>query len=394
MMKINVGVFFGGSSVEHEVSIISAVQAMRYLDRDKYDVVPIYIAKTGDFYTDDSMLEIESFRDLPALLKRACQVVVRKEDSVAYLFRTKGGFGSKKPLTRIDIALPIVHGTNCEDGTLQGFLELLSIPYCGCDVMASSIGMDKELFKYAVASKGIPALPCVCFYAKEWFSDQRSLSEKIAENCGYPVIVKPANLGSSVGIKKVNTPQELPEAVEYACSFAEKILVEKAICSLREINCSVLGDVSSARASVCEEPIMQDAILSYEDKYMPGSSSKGMSSLKRKLPAEISAEKYQEIADYSVRAFRAIGACGVVRIDYLMDTADNDCIYINEINTIPGSLAFYLWEASGVKYSQLLDELIELGFKRARAKEKLSFSFETNILSNAGFGSKGSKGKA
>ena len=139
---------------------------------------------------------------------------------------------------------------------------------------------------------------------------------------------------------------------------------------------------------------MQDAILSYEDKYMPGSSSKGMTSLKRKLPAEISSEKYREIADYSVRAFRAIGACGVVRIDYLMDTADNDRIYINEINTIPGSLAFYLWEASGVKYPQLLDELIELGFKRARAKEKLSFSFETNILSNAGFGSKGSKGKA
>lgn len=393
-MKINVGVFFGGSSVEHEVSIISAVQAMRYLDREKYEIVPIYIAKDGTFYTEESMLEIESFRHVEELLKKACKIVVRREGNTVYTFRAQGGFGSKKPLQRIDIALPVVHGTNCEDGTLQGFFELLQLPYCGCDVMASAIGMDKELFKYAVAAKGIPVLPCVCFYAKEWVEQEKEISARIAEDCGYPVIIKPANLGSSVGIKKVNTPQELPAAVEYASTFAQKILAEKAVCSLREINCSVLGDATEAAASVCEEPVMQDEILSYQDKYLSDSSSKGMTSLKRKLPAEISEEKYREIADYSVRAFRAVGASGVVRIDYLMDTADNDRVYINEINTIPGSLAFYLWEASGVPYRELLDRLIELGFKRARAREKLSYSFETNILANAGFGAKGCKGKA
>lgn len=393
-MKINVGVFMGGSSVEHEISIISAVQAMKSLDTWKYCIVPVYISKDGKMYSGEALTDLETFRKKGTVENICRRVVIRRDGDGVFMYHADGGFGKRKPICRIDVALPVVHGTNCEDGTLQGFFELLALPYCGCDVLSSSVGMDKELFKYVVAAKGVPVLPCVCFRAREWVSEREELTAKIRESFGFPVIVKPANLGSSVGIKKVTREEELPEAVDYACSFADKILVEKAVTALREINCSVLGDCDEAKASVCEEPVMCDEILSYADKYMSSGSSKGMSSLKRKLPADISAEKSAEIADLSVKTFKALGCCGVVRIDYLMDTADNDKVYVNEINTIPGSLAFYLWEVSGMKYSALLDKLIELAFRRNRERERLSFSYDTDILQSASFGTKGSKGKA
>ena len=217
---------------------------------------------------------------------------------------------------------------------------------------------------------------------------------RIAGGVGFPLIVKPANLGSSVGISKVNAEDELDEALSLASSFAETLLCERAIGKLREINCSVLGDREDAQASVCEEPLMEDEILSYTDKYMSGSSSKGskgMSSLKRKLPADLPAEKAEEIRSLSLRVFEALGCSGVARIDYLLDGEDGDRVYVNEINTIPGSLAFYLWEATGIPYKELLDRLVGLALRRARRRGNLMFTYDTNILSMGGFGAKGCK---
>ncbi len=381
-MKIKVGVFFGGVSVEHEVSIISALQAVNSMDKEKYDIIPVYISKSGIMYTGEELLSIENFRkDQAALLKKAKKVSLSKE-----------GLVYKKKVMPIDVAFPIVHGTNCEDGTLQGLLEICQIPYVGCDVMSSAVGMDKSVFKSVMQGAGLPVIPGVTVYSRDYFADMDSAIGDI-EQLGYPVIVKPANLGSSIGVRKAADRDALKEAMEYASTFSNKLLVEKAIEAIREINCAVLGDEEEIIPSVLEEPFMSGDILDYEKKYLGGKGgSKGMASLARKIPADLSDEKTAEIQSIAVKAFKALGGSGVSRIDFILDTADNDKAYINEINTIPGSLAFYLWEKTGVEYKELIDRLISLAFARKRRRENLTFSIDTNILTNTSFGVKGSKG--
>lgn len=394
-MKTNIAVFFGCRSVEHEVSIISAVQAMRAINREKYDVTPVYVAKDGIMYTGEKLFEIENYRDLPKLLADCEKITfIKNENGVSLHYLNKGLFSKKKD-TEIDLAFPIVHGTNCEDGTISGYLEFLGLPYIGCDILSASVGMDKAVFKDVLKSAGLPVLDCVKFRARKYRTDKQNIIDEIKEKIGFPLIIKPVNLGSSVGISKVNDESELDEAINLAISFADLILAEKAVTDLREINCSVLGDADNCTASVCEEPFMHDEILSYKDKYLGGGKndgpSKGMASLGRKIPADLSKEKSDEIRDLSCRIFKALGASGVVRIDYLLDTK-TDTVYANEINTIPGSLAFYLWEATDLKYTDMIDRLVETAFKRARNRENLTFTIDTNILSGVSFGSKGAKG--
>lgn len=392
-MKINMAVFFGCCSVEHEVSIISAVQAMRAINREKYGVIPVYVTKEGEMLTGDGLLKIENYKNLSELLKTAEPVTFIRRNGAVFMKYLNGGLFGKKKDVPIDLAFPVVHGTNCEDGTLAGYFEFLGLPYVGCDIISAAVGMDKAVFKSVLKAAGLPVLDCVTFRAREYSAEKQAITERISREIGFPLIIKPVNLGSSIGISKVNTPDELDAAISLAASFADRILAEPAITSLREINCSVLGDPDECRASVCEEPFMHDEILSYEDKYMSGSKggSKGMASLGRKIPADLPTEKSEEIRELSRKIFKALGASGVVRIDFLLD-CDTDTVYANEINTIPGSLAFYLWEATGLKYTDMLDKLAELAFKRARMRENLSFTVETGILSNASFGSKGAKG--
>ncbi len=392
-MKWNLGVFFGGASVEHEVSVISALQAITNLKGEDYTVHGIYITKDGRFFTGEGVKDIQNYKDIPALLAKSTQVTLVKDGGQVKLLELRPK-RFRKPLEQvIDFAFPIVHGTNCEDGSLQGYFEVLGLPYAGCDVVSSAVGMDKVLFKQVMQQNGLPVVEGVSFYAREFAVNQEEIVNRI-EALGYPVIVKPANLGSSVGIAKADSRAALLEKINLAASFAPKLLVEKAVTALREINCSVVGDAANCKASVCEEPVMSDEILSYSDKYQRGggkSKSSGMASLDRMIPAPISEEKRAEICDLSCKVFKALGCNGVVRIDYLMDSADNDKVYVNEINTIPGSLAFYLWEAAGVKYPDLLEQVIECGRKRQREKEQLMFTYDTNILEGGSFGAKGCK---
>lgn len=394
-MKTNIAVFFGCRSVEHEVSIISAVQAMRAINRDKYDVTPVYVAKDGTMYTGENLFDIENYRDLPKLKNDAEKVTFIKDDGAVKMHCLNRKMFKKMPDTVIDVAFPIVHGTNCEDGTVAGYLEFLGLPYVGCDIISAAVGMDKKVFKDVLKAAGLPVLDCVRFTSREYALGKDEIVKKLGTEIGYPLIIKPVNLGSSVGISKVNDENELDEAIKLGFSFADIVLAEKAITSLREINCSVLGDIDECFASVCEEPFMHDEILSYNDKYMgggkSGGASKGMASLGRKIPADLPPEKSDEIREISCRIFKALGASGVVRIDYLLDT-ETDKVYANEINTIPGSLAFYLWEATNLKYSDMIDKLIEIAFRRQRKRENLTFTIDTNILSGVSFGSKGAKG--
>ena len=393
-MKTNIAVIFGCRSVEHEVSIISAVQAMRAIKREKYDVTPIYVTKSGEMYTGNALFEIENYRNLPELLKNSEPVLLARKNGGVYMVYANSSFFSKKKDVKIDLAFPIVHGTNCEDGTVAGYLEYLGLPYIGCDILSAAVGMDKAVFKDVLKSAGLPVLDCVTFRSREYMLEKEKITAEIEEKVGFPLIIKPVNLGSSVGITKVKDKDGLDEAITLAASFADKILAEHAVTNLREINCSVIGDADSCEASVCEEPFMNDEILSYEDKYMSnkkGGASKGMASLGRKIPADISEEKATEIKRLACDIFKAIGASGVVRIDFLIDT-ETDRVYANEINTIPGSLAFYLWEPTGLKYTDMIDKLVDLAFSRQRNRENLTYTIDTNILSGVSFGTKGAKG--
>ncbi len=393
-MKTNIAVFFGCRSVEHEVSIISAVQAMRAINREKYNVTPVYVTKDGSMYTGDNLFEIENYRDLDTLIKEAKRITfIKEKDAVLMHYLDQKKF-KKIPDVTVDLAFPVVHGTNCEDGTMAGYFEFLGLPYISCDIISAAVGMDKAVFKDVLKTAGLPVLDCIKFRAREYTLDRENITNKIKAEIGFPLIVKPVNLGSSVGITKVKNEAELDEAIRLGISFSDVILVEKAISSLREINCSVLGDSDECEASVPEEPFMNDEILSYEDKYMGGKNSgasKGMASLGRKIPADLSEEKSNEIRDLSCKIFKAIGASGVVRIDYLLD-CDTGNVYANEINTIPGSLAFYLWEATGLKYTDMIDRLVEIAFRRQRNRDNLTFTIDTNILSGVSFGTKGAKG--
>lgn len=384
-MKTNIGVFFGGNSVEHEVAVISALQAIQNIDKNLYDVTPIYIAKNGKMYSGEILLDIKNFKNIPELIKKAYPVFITREDEGVMVKAQESRLFSKIKPIKIDLAFPIVHGTNCEDGSLQGFFELLSIPYIGCDVLASAVGMDKAVFKDVLKRVGVPVLDCLVFSSREFLNNEDTLLEKIEKEIKYPLIIKPVNLGSSVGISKVNNKQELYDAISLASSFTNNILAEKAVENLREINCSVLGYLDEFEASELEEPIMQDAILSYKDKYQSGgkgskgSKGSGMSSLSRKLPAELPEDIATNIKKYAIESFKAIGGHGVSRIDFLMNDKTKE-VFVNEINTIPGSLAFYLWEAKGVSYKELINRLVALAFKRQRVKENLRFTIDTNIL--------------
>ena len=396
-MKVKLGVLFGGKSVEHEVSIISALQAAASINREKYDVVPIYMTKKNEFYIGEEIGKIESYRDgIPQLLKKSQQVLmIPANGRVELLHYPLKKFG-KSLIETIDVLFPIVHGTNVEDGALQGYLKTLGVPFVGCDVLASALGMDKYMMKCVWKAAGLPVLDCLRVGYKAYMEAPEAFLDKVEKEIGYPVIVKPIDLGSSVGIRKALDRAELSDAMDYAFQFAHKVLVERAVEHLKEINCSVLGDFDEAQASECEEPVSSDRILTYEEKYLKkggskGEGSDGMASLSRIIPANISEEERAFVRETAVKAFQALDCCGVSRIDFMMDSATRE-IWINEINTIPGSLAFYLWEPMGVKYTELLDRMIDLALKRDRDQAEISYAFDTNILAGVSFGgAKGSK---
>ena len=400
-MKIRVGVIFGGESVEHEVSVISAIQAMNKMDSEKYDIIPIYITKDRQWYTGEMLKEIETYSD-PSLIKRYAKNVVLYEKDGKFVLQNKKGL--KGIVKEIDLAFPIVHGTNVEDGVLQGYLQSIGIPFVGGDVYACVVGQDKLFMKEIFEHENLPVCKYIWFYDNEYDEDTDKILTNVS-NLGYPVIVKPATLGSSVGIKTAYNENELKEAIDEAIRYDHKIIVEKLVEDLMEVNISVLGNYERAQVSAIEQVIPTKDFLTYEDKYIGSSkvkgklgakfkTSKGMASASRIVPAVLKDGLKEEIESVALRAFKALGSSGVVRIDFLVDKNTNKP-YINEINSIPGSLAFYLWEPIGKEYTDLLDDMINIGIRDYKKRINKTHSFNTNILK--GFtelgGIKGAKGK-
>jgi D-ala D-ala ligase N-terminal domain protein len=390
-MKTNIGVFFGGCSTEHEISVISASQAMSAIDRSVYDVTPVYITKQGRWYTGEALFDVKNYRDVPSLLAKCTEVYMKpvKGDFNLYINRRKM-FGSDIA-AKLDVAIPVLHGSYGEDGTFEGVLDAIGIPYAGCDVLASANGMDKITMKMILQACNVPVVDYVWFTDRQWSADRDGMLKLVESSLGYPVIVKPANLGSSVGIGRAANRERLIECIDEAEKYSSRIIVEHMVDNLHEVNCSVLGDCDDYITSVCEEPIKSGEILSYEDKYMGGTKgAKGMQASQKRIPADLPKEVSDRIRFLAGETFRVLSCHGVSRVDIIMD-ADNGNIYVNEINTIPGSLSFYLWEASGISFDKLMDRLVKLALKRERERGMKIKSYDQNIFSLGG-GCKGAKG--
>lgn len=396
-MKIKVGVIFGGETVEHEVSVISAVQAMESINKEKYDIVPIYVTKDRKWYTGKMLMDISIYKDMDLLKRYAKEVTLYKKND-EFVLQSVTGF--KRVINTIDVAFPIVHGQNVEDGTLAGYLDTLNIPYVGSGVLGSAVGQDKVVMKQIFASSNLPYAPYVWFYDTEYGINKEEILKDI-KKLGYPVIVKPARLGSSVGINVAKTENDIDECIDEAIRYDSKVVVEKVISNMVEVNCSVLGNYEYQETAVLEEVMTKKDFLTYQEKYLQGGKgkmgmkgsvgTKGMASAERIIPARISPELTNKVNEIAKEAFRVLNLSGVCRIDFMIDTKANK-VYINEPNTIPGSLAFYLWEPSGKSYTELLDDMISLAIRQYKNKNKKTFTFDTNILSNYN-GVKGMKGK-
>lgn len=405
-MKIKVGVIYGGESVEHEVSIISALQAMNKMDQEKYDVIPIYITKTREWYTGEMLKDIDVYQDL-SLIKKYGKNVILYYNKGSYVLQKKTF--PKSVVTDIDIAFPIVHGTNVEDGVLQGYLQSIGIPFVGSDVYGSVVGQDKVYMKAIWQEAGLPITKYAWFYDTDYKQDSEAVVKKVSK-LKYPVIIKPATTGSSVGISVCKNEEELIEGIDEAIQYDRKIIVEEVVSNLKEVNIAVMGNYEHQKVSAIEEVLSANKFLTYEDKYVGGGKGKlkggkmpvksgkgGMASGLRKLPAKLDKDLKEKVEEVAMESFKVLGSAGNCRIDFLIDDKKKE-VYVNEINSIPGSLAFYLWNAKDVNFTTLLDDMINIGVKDYKKRLSKVHSFDTNILQ--GFaargglkGMKGTKGK-
>jgi D-alanine-D-alanine ligase len=447
MAKTRLAVIFGSRSVEHEVSIITAQQVMAAADAAKYEIVPIYVTKQGDWLTGPSLFdpdltrESNVFRDLqkfqdPARLDGIERMALAPAPSQRALVRLDGsGLGLFRRGTgpEIDVVFPAVHGTHGEDGTLQGLLELADLPYVGAGMAAAAVGMDKLLMKAAFQGAGLPVVEARGYRRDEYQRDPDRVLDEVEAAIGYPAFVKPAVLGSSIGVARAGSRDDLRFALEVACSYGRRLLVERAVEPLAEVNCAVLGN-DDPIPSVCEQPVPSEGVLSFADKYLrgakgeqpnpsappslhrqgedrdadddaglrstlpsPGSEAPvppsfagkgagGLGHASRLIPAPISDALTARIQRLAVAAFRAIDCAGIARVDFLV--SPDEQVYVNEINTMPGSLSFYLWEPSGVPFPELVDRLVALALERHADKGRTTYSYETDLLRRSSLGAK------
>lgn len=394
MQQKNLVIAFGGVSPEHEVSVLTAVQAASALESSEWQLVPLYLAKNGQWLTGQHLLELESYKDIRQAEEKgiSCHFSVA-DNTLPELVTRPGSWLSRPQHIRIDALLCAFHGSEGENGSFQGLCETYNIPYTGSDVASSALSMDKRLAKELCRHYEIPVVDDVWIREEQWVTDRDRFIAS-CEKLGYPLYVKPVSLGSSIGVQRVAGPGELNDAVEESFRYDSDLLVEQAVYPLTEINCAALGDEEEVKISVCEQPLGKEELLSFEDKYLQGEGEgKGMASADRKIPAPIPQEKTEMIQDYARRIFQLLGCTGVARLDFLLN-AENGKFYFNEINTIPGSFSFYLWEATDVSFYQLLEKLIALALKRHQKKNSRVRFHDINLLSQKAVkGLKGIKGK-
>ena len=385
MSKYNVALIFGGCTPEHEVSIVTAHQVYLAL-QENHQVIPIYVTKNGDWLTGDALGDLSAFTD--GTLPHASdfdKITIEFHPEPKFVITSKHWIGKnvqKRTRLPIDIVFPAIHGMHGEDGTLQGLLELMNLPYVGAGVVGSAVGMDKIMMKAILSENALPVLPYLYWTRHDWDTRHEAVLKEVAATLSYPLFVKPAMSGSSIGVSRVENQTELCAAAEVAGQYARRILVEKAVEKPLEINCAVMG-LHEPIPSVCEQPVSQTDFLSFDDKYIhQEGENAGMAGAERKIPAPISEELTSHIQGLAAHTFRVLDCAGVARIDFLVDAAQN--VYVNEINTIPGSYSYYLWNHQDIEFPELVSELIDLAFKAHAEKNALTYTYTTNLLSQAG----------
>ena len=396
-MKLNIAVIFGSRTCEHDVSVISGMQAAGALNANEYNVERVYISRDGAWYVGDALKDMKFYQQpdfgkvvkvLPAAGDQKLRLI-RAEQPKKRLF----GKADDGVYGEYDVVMPVMHGMNGEDGSLQGMLELFNVPYTSAGIMGCAVGMDKITMKQLFKGCGLPVLEGVWFDRGRWGERHAEILDECEKKLTYPMFVKPANLGSSIGISRATDRDSLEDAIDTACAYDRRILVEQGVESPREVNCAALGYGNEIMTSALEMPVTGKDVLDFSEKYLRGGKggSKGMQSLSRIIPAPISDECAARIKTLAEEIFRVMDLKGVARTDFILDKDDN--VYINEANIIPGSLAFYLWEPEGLSFAKMLDKMVECAFRAHADKNGSVYSFDSSILASIVSGSKGKLAK-
>ena len=401
MSKMNIAVFFGSRSCEHDVSIVSALQCIEATKAAGFNVTPVYISRDGLWYTGEPLENIETFREFNPMTKGITRVTLDVTANAGDLWAwppQRAGLFAKvpAPLCHIDCVIPVFHGWHGEDGTIQGLLEMANIPYASSGVLGSAIGMDKIAMKQILRGAGFPVLDFVWFTREQLKKERQAVIERVEKEIKYPAFIKPAALGSSIGVSRAKNREELERALDVAASYDRRILVEVGVVHPVEINCAAVGYGEDVRASVCEMPVpsSNDTFLDFWQKYLrnastKGEDSRGMKSLSRVVPAPIGDELTGRIQTMTCDIFKLLDCCGTVRVDFILD--QNDMLFVNEPHTIPGSLAFYLWKASGLDFPKLIEKMVEDALRAHADKNSSVFAYDSSILKKVAAGTKGSK---
>ena len=401
MSKMNIAVFFGSRSCEHDVSIVSALQCIEATKAAGFNVTPVYISRDGLWYTGEPLENIETFREFNPMTKGITRVTLDVTANAGDLWAwppQRAGLFAKvpAPLCHIDCVIPVFHGWHGEDGTIQGLLEMANIPYASSGVLGSAIGMDKIAMKQILRGAGFPVLDFVWFTREQLKKERQAVIERVEKEIKYPAFIKPAALGSSIGVSRAKNREELERALDVAASYDRRILVEVGVVHPVEINCAAVGYGEDVRASVCEMPVpsSNNTFLDFWQKYLrnastKGEDSRGMKSLSRVVPAPIGDELTGRIQTMTCDIFKLLDCCGTVRVDFILD--QNDMLFVNEPNTIPGSLAFYLWKASGLDFPKLIEKMVEDALRAHADKNSSVFAYDSSILKKVAAGTKGSK---
>lgn len=373
-MKLNVGVIFGGKSLEHELSIITAIQAMNNIDTDKYDITPIFITKDNRWYMGGALRYIDTFKDLD-LLKRYTKEVRLVNKDGRYVLESIGFI--KREVNEIHLVLPIMHGAIGEDGSIQGYLNLIGVPYVGSNIFSTSVSQDKAFVKQILMANNIPVVPFVWF-GERFYRNKKSELFKQINNLSMPLILKPATLGSSIGVEVISQKEEIDSAIERSFSLDTKIIIEEKLDDVIEYNCSVLLTPDGNIVSDIEEIVTNNDIRSYGDKFVYEDTDE--SSIKRCLPANISDKLKKDIEMYSLSVFKILNMRGTARIEFLYSKKDGR-LYVNEVNSIPFCFAHHLWESRHISYKELLNILLKDAIDNEVKLQNMTLVIENDIIS-------------
>ncbi len=378
---MKIGVFFGSRSPEHDVSIITGTLIAKGLEQLGHEVVPVYISKEGVWHVGGPLGDL-TFYKTPHWQKKLSAHSGYSLDTAAsrgklVLFKS----GLKKKSFEVELAFPAFHGLNGEDGTIQGLFEMFNVPYVGCDVVSSAIAMDKVLTKELYEKHSIPTTKFTSFRKGDWEKSKQEVLSEVSK-LSLPVFVKPARLGSSIGITRASDTKEAEFAIEVALHYDDKVLVEEGVTNLVDITCALLGN-ETPKASLLQESTFQGDFFSYSDKYLEdGGAQLGKAEKKLVIPASLDEQTTEKIREMAIRVFKLFGCSGTARVDFLYNKASKE-VFANEINTLPGTLYHHLWKASGVSFNELLTELLELAGEKHKRKQELTHTFDSDILSQA-----------